>query len=196
MIVLASTSPHRRGLLARIGVPFEVASPSFDEDAMAPLFAELDDADFALTLARGKADSVAHQNPDRWILAADQVATLRGPPRELLRKPGSEEAAIQQLMQLRGRTHHLTTAVVLMHKERGESRTAIDRQALTMRQSSRAEVEAYVAEYKPLDCVGSYRIEDAGIRFFERIQGDDYTGIIGLPLLAVCRLLRSVGLGG
>ena len=108
--------------------------------------------------------------------------------------PGREEVAIEHLMALSGRTHHLTTGVVLLPPGGGEPLEAVDEQRLTLRAFDRAEAEAYVRRHRPLECAGSYRIEDAGIKLFERIEGTDTTGIIGLPLLAVSRLLRAAGL--
>jgi septum formation protein len=192
-LVLASTSAARRALLERLEVPFVVDAPAFDEAAHADRFEGTTDAEFALLLARGKAHSLAARHPDRWILAADQVAVLPGPPRRRLDKPGREAVAIEHLVALSGRTHHLTTGVVLLHPARGEQHEAVDEQRLTLRPYDRAEAEAYVRRHRPLECAGSYRIEDAGIKLFERIEGQDYTGIMGLPLIAVARLLRAVG---
>lgn len=202
-LVLASTSPWRAELLARLELPFSTCAPDFDERAEDHRFAELGPRDFALHLARGKAESLAGRLGDRWILAADQIAVLdeaEGP--ELLHKPGTQARAVAQLLRLRGRSHRLITAVVL----RPPSPAApdadghpapcfeIDEQRLSMREFSEAEASAYVARHQPLGSVGAYHIEDAGIRLFERIEGEDYTGIIGLPLLAVCRLLRRADL--
>ncbi len=192
-LVLASTSAARRELLERLELPFLCEAPDFDESAHRHRFPELGDAAFALMLARGKARSLAARFGDRWILAADQVAVLPGPPRRLLDKPERPEVAVEHLMALSGRTHHLTTGVVLLHPQRGEAHEAIDEQRLTLRAFERAEAEAYVRRHQPLECAGSYRIEDAGIKLFERIEGHDYTGIMGLPLIAVARLLRAVG---
>jgi len=193
-LLLASTSRYRRELLARLDVEFESAAPSFDEDAHRDRFEALTDEAFALEMAQGKAESLRQSFPEHVIVAADQIAVIPGPPRELLFKPGTEDNAVEQLMRLCGRTHHLTTGVVLLDARTGEHRTAVDRQALTMRNFPREEAETYVRKYRPLDCVGAFRIEDAGIRLFERIDGQDFTGIIGLPLLAVGRLLRESGL--
>jgi septum formation protein len=188
-LVLASTSRARIELLARLELPFTTAAPDFDERAQDHRFAELGPRAFALHLARGKAASLV---TDAWILAADQLALVDEPGGpELLHKPGTAARAVEQLMRLRGCTHQLMTAVVLTRG--GIEHHAIDEQRLTMRAFSRAEAKAYVARHQPLDSVGSYHIEDAGIRLFERIEGD-YTGIMGLPLLAVCRLLRAAGL--
>ncbi|MEZ4452146.1 MAG: nucleoside triphosphate pyrophosphatase [Nannocystaceae bacterium] len=191
MLVLASTSRYRRELLGRLGVDFEALAPDFDEAAEEPHFAVLGPEAFARRLARGKARSLVAARPDALILGADQIAVIDG---ELLHKPGTEDAAIDQLMRLRGRTHQLITGVALVDAATGALEEVVDHQRLTMRRYSRAEVEGYVRSARPLDCVGSYRIEDAGIRLFAAIEGVDYTGIIGLPLIAVGRLLRARGL--
>ncbi|HEY8379568.1 MAG TPA: nucleoside triphosphate pyrophosphatase [Nannocystis sp.] len=193
-IVLASTSRYRRELFARLELPFLPAAPDFDERAEDAHFPELGPREFALRLARGKADSLRSAHPDAWILAADQIAVLPGPPPELLHKPGSEDQAVAQLMRLAGTTFNLVTGVVLLDSATGRARTAVDTQTLTMRPYGEAEAAAYVRRHRPLDCAGSFRIEDPGIKLFARIDSEDFTGIIGLPLLAVARLLREVGL--
>jgi septum formation protein len=189
-VILASTSRWRSELLSRLEVPFTCVAPSFDERAEDHRFAELGPHGFALELARGKARSVGR--PDEWVLAADQLAVLDQPDGPmLLHKPGTEQRAIEQLMLLAGRTHRLINGLVLA---RGPiEHVEVDEQRLTMRAFPRSEAEAYVTRHRPLDSVGAYHIEDAGIRLFERIDGD-HTGIMGLPLLAVCRLLRAAGL--
>lgn len=194
-LILASTSRWRIELLARLELPFECMAPNFDERAEDHRLAELGPHAFALELARGKARSVAEAAPDAWVLAADQLAVLDEPEGPaLLHKPGTEPRAVEQLMQLRGRTHRLISGVVLA---RGAiEHHELDEHHLTMRAFERTEAEAYVARHRPIDSAGSYHIEDAGIRLFERIdsRGGDHTGIMGLPLLAVCRLLRAAGL--
>ncbi|HLT36015.1 MAG TPA: Maf family protein [Enhygromyxa sp.] len=186
--MLASGSRSRAELLARLELRFSCERPEFDERAHDHRFAELGPHGFALLLARGKARAVAARRPGDWILAADQLAVL---DESLLHKPGTEERAVAQLMRLRGRSHRLINAVVLV----GPAFEAheLDEARLTMREFDEAEARAYVERHRPVDSVGAYHIEDAGIRLFERIEGD-YTGIIGLPLLAVCRLLRSAKL--
>jgi septum formation protein len=191
-LVLASGSRSRAELLARLELPFACERPSFDERAHDHRFAELGPHEYALLLARGKARSVAARRPADWILGADQLAVIDEPDGPtLLHKPGTEERAVAQLMRLRGRSHRLIGAVVLL----GPSFEAheLDEACMTMRNYDEAEARAYVERHRPLESVGAYHIEDAGIRLFERIEGD-YTGIIGLPLLAVCRLLRAAKL--
>ena len=193
-LLLASTSPYRRALLERLGVPFDVASPTFDEDAQTPLFASMTDSAFALKLADGKAESLADTHAQHLILAADQIATVDAPERTLLHKPGTPQRAVDQLMLLAGRTHVLTTGMVLLNVATGERQHAVDQQWLRMRAFDRGEARAYVDAAAPLDCVGAYRIEDRGITLFEAVSGEDITGVMGLPLLHVCRLLRGFGL--
>jgi septum formation protein len=191
-LVLASTSPYRHKLLAQLDLDFIGAAPDYDERAEDHRFPELGVDRFALHLAHGKAASLHAAHPHAWLLAADQLALL--PPDELLHKPGTPERAVDQLMRMSGRVLELVTGVVLLDAETGAVHEAVDRQLLTLRAFGRAEAEAYVTRHLPLDCAGSFRIEDAGIALFARIDGADFTGIIGLPLLAVCRLLRGVGL--
>ena len=194
-LILASTSPYRAELLARLEVPFQGVAHRFDEERALPRFEALGPEDFALHLARGKAQSLSESYGDAWILAADQIGVLEGEDgNSLLRKPGREAAAIEQLMRMSGRQHRLITAVVLLDAQSGAEHHAVDRQHLTMRPFDRGEATRYVEKWRPVDCAGSYRIEDAGIKLFSDIQSSDFTGIIGLPLLAVARLLREAKL--
>ncbi len=198
-LVLASTSPYRREILARLDVPFTVYAPAVDERAHDAAFASHTPEDFAQMLALAKADAVADALAsapnDIWVLGADQLAILPGDSPVLLHKPGTAVAAIDQLMSLAGREHHLVTGVALVSARTRERFTGADRVTLRMRAFDRAEATAYVDAYAPLDCVGAYRIEDAGIRLFASIAGSaDPTSIIGLPLVVVCRLLRQAGL--
>ncbi len=191
-LVLGSSSRYRAELLARLGVPFSQESPEVDERAFDGEFAALGPAEFALRLARAKAEALIAAGGDRYLLCADQVGVH--PDGGLLVKPETEERGVEQLMGMAGRTHELVNGLVLLCEGTGQSWSHTDRQELTMRPFDRAEAEAYVREFRPLDCAGGYRIEDAGIRLFDRIRSDDYTGIIGLPLLATARLLREAGL--
>lgn len=199
-LVLASTSKYRREILARLDVPFTVCAPAVDERAHDAAFASHTPEDFAQMLALAKADAVvdalaSDAQDDLWVLGADQLAILPGDRPVLLHKPGTAAAAIDQLMSLAGREHHLVTGVALVSARTRERFTGADRVTLRMRAFDRAEATAYVAAYQPLDCVGAYRIEDAGIRLFSSIAGSaDPTSIIGLPLVVVCRVLRQAGL--
>jgi septum formation protein len=171
-------------------------SPTFDERAWETEHPDARVEELALALARGKATSLrGSAGPARWILAADQLVVVEeGGRAEILHKPGTPERAVETLLRLRGRGHRLVNAVVLTAVHSDLEFVAIDEPMLTMRDFSEAEARSYVESHAPLDCAGAYRIEDAGIRLFSRIESDDPTGIEGLPLLATCRLFRAAGL--
>lgn len=193
-LVLASTSRYRIEILKRLDLPFETRAPTIDERSFDDQFPTSTPEDFAQCLALAKARSVLDaEGDDTWVLGADQLAILPTDPPVMLHKPGTTARAIDQLMELSGREHHLVTGVALVGS--GGVHTAADRVTLRMRAFDRAEATTYIERYAPLDCVGSYRIEDAGIRLFEDLAGSaDPTSIMGLPLVVVCRLLRAARL--
>lgn len=200
-LVLASTSRYRLELLRRLDLPFVSRAPAFDERTLDHAFATTPHDEHACNLAAHKAADVARALAQEsapagtWVLGADQLAILPGPPPVQLHKPGTPERAVAQLMQLSGRTHELVTGVVLHEVGSGTTLRGADRVVLHMRAFDRAEAEAYVARHAPLDCCGSYRIEDAGILLFRALSGSaDPTSISGLPLVLVARLLREAGL--
>jgi septum formation protein len=186
-LVLASTSPYRRRLLARLGFDFDVAAPGVDEEAAAPAGSPLEVAE---ALAQAKAGAVASRFPtDAVVIGSDQVCALGD---QRFGKPGTAAGAVAQLERLAGRTHELITAVAVLHE--GVATGFVDRTCLTMRPLTVAEIEAYVAQDDPVDCAGSYKLEAAGISLFERIDSADWTAIEGLPLLGLARVLRDCGL--
>lgn len=187
-IVLASTSRYRRALLERLGLAFTAAAPDCDEEALKdPALAP---QALAEHLAEAKARSLAARHPAAVIIGSDQLADLDG---EILGKPGSREAAIAQLQRMSGRSHRLITAMALW--EQGRLHRHTDVTVLHMRRLERAELERYVDADEPLDCAGSYKLERQGIALFERIDSADHSAITGLPLIALCSLLRSLGVG-
>ena len=188
-LVLASTSPYRRELLARLGLPFRTRAPACDEWALKrALPAGLAPEGVAAALARAKAESLRDVEPHAVVLGSDQLVALGD---RILGKPGSVEAAAAQLAALAGRTHLLVTAVAVVHE--GRVLEHVDVTHLRMRALSSAQIERYVAADAPLDCAGSYRLEARGIALFESIAGGDHTAIVGLPLMAVTSLLASLG---
>lgn len=185
-LILASTSPYRRDLLLRLGVPFRCQAPGVDE---ASAIGELRDPEaIARTLAKAKALAVARQHPEAIVIGSDQVCALGD---RIFGKPGSSDQAVAQLLALQGREHRLLTAVVVAH--RGELHRHLDVTTLQMRALEPAEVQRYVAADQPFDCAGSYRIEARGIALFTAIHSHDHSAIIGLPLLATCETLRRLG---
>lgn len=185
-LILASTSPYRKSLLARLGVPFDCVAPACDEEALKD--ASLAPSELAEKLASAKAMSVKSQFPTAAILGSDQLATCEG---RILGKPGSAERAIEQLLSLSGNEHSLITAICLVTPEKTFHHTDVT--TLRMRKLSRIEVERYVAADLPFDCAGSYKLEQRGIALFESIRSDDHSAITGLPLIAVTSLLRQCG---
>lgn len=185
-LILASTSPYRRELLLRLGVPFACERPGVDEGAVKRALGE--PLAVVRELAKQKALAVARRFPTAVVIGSDQAATIDG---TMLDKPGTAANAIAQLARLQGRAHTLLTAVAIAHP-RGLVEF-VDTTTLTMRALATAELERYVASEQPLDCAGSYKIEALGITLFERVTSDDQTAIQGLPLLRLCRELRALG---
>lgn len=190
-IVLASTSKYRRGLVERLGIEVEAMAPDFDERAAEQAIGAGSTEELAMALALGKARSLVEKCPDALIVGADQIAEIDG---ERLHKPGTAERARAQLGRLAGRTHRLVTAVVVMRAKDLRSEGIVDVHRLAMRPLSEAAIARYVEREMPIDCAGSYKIEALGIALFERIEGVDFTAIVGLPLTAVVSLLARFGI--
>jgi septum formation protein len=183
-IVLASTSPYRRELLARLGLPFDTRSPEVVEDARE---GEAPEA-MAGRLARAKAGSI--EQPGTIVIGSDQVASLDG---RILRKPGSADVAVAQLRAARGRIVLFHTAVAVIARDSGATLEHVDRTEVRFRQLDDRAIDAYVRIEKPLDCAGSFKSEGLGVALFERISTDDPTALIGLPLIFVAHALRTLG---
>tara|TARA_R110002096_G_scaffold44526_13_gene120540 strand:+ start:130795 stop:131313 length:519 start_codon:yes stop_codon:yes gene_type:complete len=167
-------------------LPYTAASHKCDERSL-PVADSLQQ--HAIDLATAKAASLREQFPTAHIIGSDQIAELDG---HILHKPETEERAIQQLGRLAGQTHNLHTAIAL-HSPDGTVQTAVDVHKMHMRALGSDELRRYVQADQPLDCCGSYKIESLGISLFERIEGDDFTAITGMPMLALCQQLRSAG---
>jgi MAF protein len=187
-VILASTSRYRRALLSQLGLPYEAHAPDVDE---APFHAlRLPAQETAEMLAIRKAQSLAGQFPEALIIGSDQVAELEG---EILHKPVEKEKAVAQLQKMAGRVLSLWTAVALYDGRAQSTHHLCSLHRLHTRPLGEAQIRAYVERDEPLDCAGSFRLESQGIALFERIEGDDYTAIIGLPLIAVVTLLARCG---
>jgi septum formation protein len=186
-IILASTSPYRKQLVDRLGLPYVQVAPHCDEAALKDI-PYPGAAGLARMLATEKANSLIGDHPLDTIIGADQVAELDG---NVLEKPGTPERAIDQLIELSGRSHRLATAVAVW--DDGRLSTHVDITTLTMRAIELSAIKRYVEADYPVDCAGSYKLESRGITLFERIETADYTAIIGLPLMALTSMLRAVG---
>ena len=186
-LILASTSPYRRELLGRLGLPFRSVAPEVDEDSYKSL--DLTPTMLARTLARAKARSVAERFPDAVVIGSDQLVEFQG---RVLGKPQTESRAVEQLLDLAGRSHRLITSIAIADALGIEEATDVT--TLQLRSLVRDEAVRYVDTDRPIDCAGSYKIESLGIALFDRIESEDYTAIIGLPLIRLCGMLRARGL--
>jgi septum formation protein len=185
-LVLGSTSVYRRELLSRLRVPFDVSRPDVDETphpGEAP-------ATLALRLALAKARDVASHHPGAVVIGSDQVADLNGEP---LGKPGTHERAVAQLRRMSGQTVIFQTALAVVCLETGFEQSDTAAVRVVFRDLSDDEIERYLRAEEPYDCAGSAKSEGLGIALLERIDNDDPTALVGLPLIRTCRLIRAAG---
>ena len=185
-IVLGSGSAYRRVQLALLGLPFDVDPADVDESGRPD---ESPDA-LAARLAADKARAVAARHPDAVVVGSDQVAVLDG---RRLGKPGSPEAAREQLARASGRTVEFVTALHVVDGPGAREHAALERTRATLRTLEADEIRRYVDADSPLDCAGAFKVESLGIALFERVEARDPTALVGLPLIATARLLRECG---
>lgn len=185
-IVLASTSPFRRELLGRLGFPFETAAPDTDETPRADESPEA----LALRLSEAKAKAVAPHYPGALIIGSDQVAVLDG---NIYGKPGSHERAVSQLRAMRGRSVNFFTGLCLYNAGSDTAHTVGIPTLVSFRDLSDDEIERYLRREQPYNCAGSAKSEGLGIAIIARMEGSDPNALIGLPLIALCDLLRAEG---
>jgi septum formation protein len=186
-LILGSTSPYRRELLERLRLPFEVQRPEVDET---PLDGETPVA-LAQRLAMAKAQAVAQRFPQAIVIGSDQVADLHGEP---LGKPGNHPNAVAQLQRMRGQTVVFQTAVAVVCQATGFAQSELAQVKVVFRDFSDESLQHYLHTEQPYDCAGSAKSEGLGIVLLERIDNQDPTALVGLPLLLTCRLLRAAGM--
>jgi len=185
-IILASGSRYRRELLARLGLAFESWSPDVDESALAGESPR----QTAARLARCKADAAARRWPQALIIGSDQVAELGG---EAIGKPGTLQKAREQLERLSGREVLFHTGLCLLDAASGNAQARVVTTDVVFRRLTAAEIDAYLAREPALDCAGSAKSEGLGIALLDRLGGEDPTALVGLPLIALSRMLRNAG---
>ena len=189
-LILGSSSVYRRGLLERLGIPFSVQVPDIDESAHAGEHP----AALARRLAREKAQAILDQLPAdqraALIIGSDQVCVLGD---EAFGKPGYHANAVAQLQRLSGQIVVFETALCLLDAASGRAYEELVSTEVEFRDLSLVEIEAYLAKEPAYDCAGSAKSEGLGIALLDRLSGDDPTALIGLPLIALCRLLRQAG---
>jgi septum formation protein len=185
-LVLASTSAYRRSLLERFGVPFQTSAPGVDET---PTPGE-EPMELAIRLARSKAEAVAQRSSDAVIIGSDQLAACG---RQVLGKPGTEAKCREQLQLMNGQRVHFFTAVHVIDSRSQNREAHLEVTTVHFRKLTSEEIHRYVARERPLDCAGSFRMEALGITLFDRIDSQDPTALMGLPLIWVAGALRRAG---
>jgi septum formation protein len=186
-IVLASGSPYRRVLLERLGLPFEWAAPDVDESEIQGEST----SGTALRLAILKARAVALRFPDSVVIGSDQVASCEG---MRIGKPGNHANAVKQLEFMSGKTVLFETALAVLDASKNDLRSRVVPCRVTFRPLTRAVIETYLEREQPYDCAGSAKAEGLGIALIARIETDDPTALIGLPLIALTELLAAAGI--
>ena len=181
-LILASSSPRRRELLLRVGIPFEADAPAVDETCSLPA----EEAVAELSLRKARAAFAAH--PGCFVLASDTLVSADGVS---LGKPRDREDARRMLRLLSGRTHQVYTGVSVISPD-GTARTGVDASDVTFDPLSGEEIDAYIASGEPMDKAGAYGIQGLGALFVSRLEGC-WSGVMGLPLYLVRRLLREAG---
>lgn len=185
-IVLASTSPYRRELLQRLRLAFSVQAPGIDERALADEAPE----QTARRLALAKAQAVAARETSALVIGSDQVAAVDG---TALSKPGTHEAAMDQLSRMQGREIVFHTALAVIDP-RSTSQVDVVPTVVRFRRLPPAQLEAYLLAERPYDCAGAAKVEALGITLVEWVRSDDPTALIGLPLIRLTSMLTACGL--
>lgn len=186
-IVLASSSTYRKALMARLGLDCHTATPDIDECAL-PAEAP---AATALRLAQAKARKIAEREPAALIIGSDQVAVLED---QLIGKPGTHAAAALQLQAMSGKTVVFHTALCMLNSETNALQLANVPTTVRFRVLNMAQIERYLQQDQPYDCAGSAKIEALGITLVEKLESDDPTALIGLPLIALVTMLQKEGI--
>jgi len=185
-LFLASTSPFRRELLMRLGLSFTTHAPDVDETRQPGEEARA----LVARLAEGKAEAVASRQPAALIIGSDQAAVLEG---EIIGKPGDHAQAVRQLQRASGQTVAFYTGLCLLDSASGQRQVAVETFRVTFRTLTPTMIERYLRREQPYHCAGSFKSEGLGIALFERLEGDDPTSLIGLPLIRITRMLEAAG---
>lgn len=183
-LVLASTSPFRKELLAKLHLEFVTDNPQVDETPMAgetPL-------QLVARLAEAKARAVAQRHAGALIIGSDQVA-VNG--EAILGKPGDHARAAEQLRQASGKRITFLTGLALCNSATGHCQVAVEQFSVVFRQLRDEQIENYLRREQPYNCAGSFKSEGLGIALFQRLEGDDPNALIGLPLIRLVEMLEQ-----
>ena len=185
-LVLASSSPYRKQLLERLGLPFAVAVPCVDESTLpgeTPL-------QLVERLSEIKARAVAADYPDHLIIGSDQVSVVDG---EVVGKPADHAAAVVQLQRASGRRVEFLTGLCVHNSATGAVQVDTVRFAIQFRRLGEPQINAYLRKDQPYNCAGSFRSESLGVTLFESMEGEDHNSVVGLPLIRLVRMLEHEG---
>ena len=186
-LVLGSSSPFRREVLEKLGLPFVTDAPQTDETAIPGETP----TELVQRLASAKAHDVGARNPDALIIGSDQVACIDG---RILGKPGDRDNAIRQLTAAAGKTVTFYTGLCVLNMASGEEQTAVEPFEVHFRPLSTAQIERYVDREQPFNCAGSFKSEGLGITLFSALHGRDPNTLIGLPLILLVEMLNQQGI--
>lgn len=186
-LILASGSPSRQALLKKLNIPFTTCAPDIDETPLAGESAE----QLVLRLATAKARALGEQFPHAAIIGSDQVCLVNG---VITGKPHTTENARKQLRAASGKSVTFYTGLVVYLPTSATVHKVCETFTVHFRQLSEPEIDAYIAADAPLECAGSFKCEGLGIALFERMEGNDLNTLIGLPLIALCSMLRKAGI--
>ncbi|HHZ88737.1 MAG TPA: septum formation inhibitor Maf [Chromatiaceae bacterium] len=185
-LVLGSTSPFRKALLERLGLPFEVTAPEVDETA-------LDDESprqLVARLSEAKARAKASEYPNALIIGSDQVSVIDG---LIIGKPHTHDNACKQLRRASGRRVSFLTGLCLLDTRNNHAEVVVEPFHVEFRKLSDAQIDAYLRREQPYNCAGSFKSEGLGITLFEKLMGDDPSALMGLPLIRLVRMLENAG---
>lgn len=185
-IILASSSPYRKELLKRLDITFTTVSPEVNER----YFQDELISDYVLRLAKTKAESIVSKNDNSLIIAADQALQC---DKKILGKSGNYNKAKEQLIFMSNRSLTFYTGLCLINTETKIIEEDVVSFRVDFRKLTESEIKNYLVKEKPYDCAGSFKLEKLGISLLKKMNGDDPTALIGLPLIRLCKMLRNQG---
>lgn len=189
-IILASSSQTRQDLMNRLQLDYQIIVPDIDESPRDDNHAD----DLAKRLAFEKAKCISDQYPDAIVIGSDQVAWREGAPDIFIGKPLSEAKAIKQLQGNSDKIVYFSTALSVQQRSSNFKQTIVEHYKVKFRKLSLSEIERYIAIEQPLYCAGSFKCESLGISLFEEMNGQDQTTLMGMPMIQLCKILRSLNL--
>jgi len=185
-IILASSSPYRKELLKRLDITFTTVSPDVNER----YFQDELISDYVLRLAKTKAESIVSKNDNSLIIAADQALQC---DKKILGKSGNYNKAKEQLIFMSNRSLTFYTGLCLINTKTKIIEEDVVSFRVDFRKLTESEIKNYLVKEKPYDCAGSFKSEKLGISLLKKMNGDDPTALIGLPLIRLCKMLRNQG---